>query len=98
MPSNQICYVHVRGQKPGQRIGIVQYLDKGYFVTGVDIFSNNADEVDAHIDDINASLGISPEVRYAMEIGSMMNWRVPGARAALEHFGKPEIAEDDHAA
>jgi len=97
MISNQFCYVHARGQKHGQRIGIVQYLDKGYFATDLDNPSLSEKDVDETIDHLNERLGVSWEVRMAMEIGSMMNWRVPGAKAALEHFGKPEIAEEVHA-
>jgi hypothetical protein len=96
MISNQICYIHVRGQKPGQRIGIVQYLDKGYYATNLDSPALDNEAVEDTINYANERLGVSPDVRYAMEIGSMMNWRVPGARAALEHFGKPEtILVDD---
>jgi hypothetical protein len=90
--SSQFCYIHVRGHKPGDRIGIVQYLDTGYFPTQLDNPNQKeADEVDETIDSLNGRLDISVDVRYAMEAGSMFGWRVPAARAALEHFGSPEL-------
>ena len=89
--TSQFCYIHVRGQRPGQRIGIVQYLDKGYFATNLDSVGFTEEQVEETIDYCNEKLDVSKDVRYAMEIGSMMNWRVPGAQAALEHFGAPEI-------
>lgn len=96
--TQQYCYGHVRGQKPGQRIGIIKYLDSGYYPCGMDIHTNTSEQVDTHIDELNnLVLGVTPEVRQAMEAGSMFGWRVPAAIPALKHFGAPEIDPEEEA-
>lgn len=88
---SQFCYIHVRGQRPGDRIGIVKYLDKGYYHANLDSVGLTPEQVEETITYCNEQLGVKPDVRLAMEVGSMMGWRVPGARAALAHFGAPEL-------
>lgn len=95
--TTQYCYGHVRGQRPGKRIGIIKYLDSGYYPCGMDISSTDSEEVDAYIDEINLVLDVTPEVRAAMEAGSMFGWRVPAAIPALKHFGVPEIDPEEEA-
>lgn len=94
--TSQYCYIHVRGQRPGQRIGIAKYLDSGYYpctsdVADVDREFEDADSIEVVIDKLNAARGISFEVREGMEAGSMFGWRVPAAIPALKYFGAPEI-------
>jgi hypothetical protein len=93
--TQQYCYIHVRGYRPGARIGIVKYLDRGYYPSSADKTGLNTEDVDKYIDALNASLGVSSEVRAAMEAGSMFGWRVPAAIPALKHFGAPEIDPEE---
>lgn len=95
--TQQYCYGHVRGQRPGKRVGIIKYLDSGYYPTNLDICSEISNDVDSHIDVLNAELGIFPEVREGMEAGSMFGWRCPAAIPALKHFGAPEIDPQEEA-
>lgn len=95
--TTQYCYIHVRGQKPGARIGMAKYLDSGYYPAHCDVLEHSAEEVDAHIDEMNAVSGISHEVREGMEAGSMFGWRTPAAIPALKHFGAPEIDPEEEA-
>jgi hypothetical protein len=95
--TQQYCYIHVRGQRPGARIGIAKYLDSGYYPCDKDYDLPDAEQVDMHIDALNAVRGISPKVREGMEAGSMFGWRCPAAIPALKHFGAPEIDPQEEA-
>jgi hypothetical protein len=97
--TQQYCYIHVRGQEPGKRIGIVKYLDTGYYPTNSDpaVYEPSLKSeqcVEDAIEALNTRLGVSHDVRMAREAGSMFGWRVPAAVDALKHFGAPEIEEE----
>jgi len=99
--TQQYCYIHVRGQRPGARIGIAKYLDSGYYPVRGDVADLDKavgdKNVDAAIDTLNAAMAISREVRDGMEAGSMFGWRCPAAIPALKHFGAPEIDPEEEA-
>lgn len=83
------CYVVVRGNAPGKRIGLVKYNDgAGYYPTDYDtVHSHTIEDVKNVVRSMNELLGVSEEVQEAMEFGSMFGWHLPLAQCAHEHFG-----------
>jgi hypothetical protein len=80
-------YVVVPGNKKGERIGIVELGESGYYVTNLDNHET-AEECREHVRLINESRGIPLEVETSMRDGSMFGWHCPAAQPAVEFFKK----------
>jgi hypothetical protein len=76
----ELCYVLIRGAKPGKRIGIIKRGESGYYLTDFDSAEASDDVARDCVKHFNKKLGVSPAHAEAMEIGSMFGWHVPGAR------------------
>jgi hypothetical protein len=88
-PANSaaICYVVVRGNRPGERIGLVRMNEKGYYAAkGYDSARDTTEEVEAVVAHLNNILGIPADIATAMECGSMFGWHTPAAAPAVNYF------------
>lgn len=88
-----LCYVVIRGNKQGERIGIVKFGESGYYVTDYDHHpagSEGVTKCKEHVRLINKRLGISHDVEDAMLYGSMFGWHVIAAIPAVRHFEQVE--------
>jgi len=75
----EFAFVHVRGNKPGERIGVAERGELGYKQSQRDMPNENEAQVEARIEMLNTDLGVTKAQRMAMEAGSMWGWHVPGA-------------------
>jgi hypothetical protein len=68
-----LCYTVVLGKPDGENIGVIKQNESGYYQTNYK-FDKKAEEI---VDMLNERLGVSKEVRLALEIGSMFGWDSP---------------------
>jgi len=89
------AYVHVLGNKPGERINLVKYKEPGYYLCKPGKFDNpsmTADEVNQTVAVLNRGLGMDPDVPMfgeiieSMYLGSMFGWDKPCAARAVHYF------------
>jgi hypothetical protein len=80
------CYVHILGARPGERIGIVKYGERGYYATNLDNSADSAATVHEVVNEYNARLGIPPEVCESMQYASLFGWDTLIAAAAHAYF------------
>ena len=85
----RLAYVAIPGNDPGKRIGIVRYLETGYYPCDFDSQGNTIEQVKEHVNLLNERLEIPKNVADAMLYGSMFGWHVPAARPAVEYWEKP---------
>jgi TRAP-type C4-dicarboxylate transport system permease large subunit len=83
----KIAYVFVAGNAPGTRIGLVNFMESGYYATDYDLPSMEEADAKELVALLNARLEVPEAVSTAMLYGSMFGWMVPAARAAMAHFG-----------
>ncbi len=88
----QVAYVHVLGNEPGKRIGLVKFGESGYYPakSGYDFVGYTEDQVRKRVGELNDQLDVPPAVAEAMFAGSMFGWHVPAAQAARTFFATPE--------
>ncbi len=86
--------VHVPGNKPGQRIGVVKFYESGYYSTSADRMAWTDEQVDAFIAIENMRHGISEDVADSAFSASMFGWHVPAATPAIEWFKQFRLAHD----
>jgi hypothetical protein len=70
---NTLCYTVVLGKPAGENIGVIKQGESGYYMMDYN-FGDKADEI---VDMMNERLGVTKEVRLAMELGSMFGWNIP---------------------
>jgi hypothetical protein len=83
------AYIHVLGNRPGERINLVKYKESGYYACQPFKFDNNgmtASEVDQVVADLNAGLGVPEDVAGSMYAASMFGWDKPCAAVALRYY------------
>ncbi len=78
--------VHVLGNRPGRRIGVVKFYESGYYSTTADRENWTVEQVNAFVAEQNAFNGISEKVAKSALGASMFGWHVPAAKAAIEWF------------
>ena len=88
-----IAYAVIRGNKPGERVGIVRQGEMGYYpAKGYDVPTHDIEDVEAFVLTLNEKIGIPEDVATSAFYGSMFGWNVPGANLA-NHFwaNRPEM-------
>lgn len=75
----ELCYIHIRGNEFGKRIGIVKRGELGYYVTNYDNVKVSNKKIDEIVDFFNIRMGVTKEQAACMEIGSMFGWDVLAA-------------------
>jgi hypothetical protein len=70
---NTLCYTVVLGKPAGENIGVIKQGESGYYKMDYN-FGDKAEEI---VDMLNERLGVSKEVRLAMELGSLFGWNIP---------------------
>jgi hypothetical protein len=81
-----LCYTLVRGNKPGERIGIVRYNERGYYLTDMDNASQTVEQATEIVDYLNGRLSLSADVIESMQYASVFGWDAPIAHAAHRYF------------
>jgi hypothetical protein len=88
-----IAYVTIKGNKPGERIGVVRQGEEGYYLAkGYDVPTHTIEEVKAFVLTLNEGIGIPEDVAQSAYESSMFGWQVPAAERA-NHFwsNRPEM-------
>ncbi len=82
----QVAFVVVPGNAPGQRIGLVTFNQPGYHVTDYDRGGITEERCKDLVHEFNAERNVSDEVAEAMLGGSMFGWNAPIAQPAVDYF------------
>jgi len=77
------CFIVIKGNTPGQRVGIVRAGESGYLATtsttGADDPSMTEAQVIELVNYFNHCLNVTPQQAAAAMIGSMFGWHCQGA-------------------
>jgi hypothetical protein len=73
----------IPGKKPGQRIGLVKFMEAGYYPCFLDLPNYTTEQAERAVREFNAEHGISSEVAESAASGSMFGWHVPKAGKAI---------------
>ena len=91
-----ICYTVLRGNRPGDRIGIVKYGESGYYPVSnqIDNPAMTIEECKAIVGELNAKLELPEDVSESMQLASMFGWTVPVAYRAHAYFRAQRAAQE----
>lgn len=84
------AYTFVKGNKPGERIGIVAYNETGYYATNIDDVNQTEEQVEEAVAYLNKRLDIPEDVAESMRYASLFGWDAPIADRA-HWFFKQEV-------
>jgi hypothetical protein len=94
-PGNRelICATVIPGKKPGERIGLVKWYEKGYYQSTMDSPEYTLAQAELAVLEFNTERGIAPDVAESAADGSMFGWHTPAANRAIEFFKQATLAE-----
>ena len=99
----RIAYAFIPQFKPGERIVFITYREDGYTQTTFDHVGMSEADCQQIVNNLNAQIGVPPNVADSMIAASMYGWHIPGAEAAIVHFSLlgdapliPNNAEESH--
>lgn len=82
-----LSYTVLLGNKPGERIGLVKYNERGYYpCDGYDYAGDSLDEVKKRVAELNARMEIPEDVSVSMTYASMFGWHAPCAAKAHAYY------------
>jgi hypothetical protein len=90
MAKHDAVYIVLLGNRVGERIGIVKYNEKGYYLTNIDETISTPAQVKEKVEWLNGRLEMPADVIDSMKYASMFGWDKPVADAAHAYFREPE--------